>query len=124
MKKLYKKFNLISMTFFDFLCHSPWAFCGASPSQPFAHRSLFSDRFKDGMVASEHCSRYHLDGTSLVIRDVAEEDAGKYTVLVRIQEHGLYQNLTLTLMVNGETEQIHFSQQSSSAMNVNPQQKH
>ncbi|XP_063729877.1 vascular endothelial growth factor receptor 1 isoform X2 [Eleginops maclovinus] len=55
---------------------------------------------KDGMVAAEQCSRYHLDGTSLVIRDVAEEDAGKYTVLVRILEHGLYQNLTLTLVVN------------------------
>ncbi|XP_056220845.1 vascular endothelial growth factor receptor 1 isoform X2 [Seriola aureovittata] len=56
--------------------------------------------FKDGMVAAEQCSRYHMDGNSLVIRDVAEEDAGKYTVLVRIQEHGLYQNLTLTLAVN------------------------
>ncbi|KAF1373009.1 hypothetical protein PFLUV_G00255900 [Perca fluviatilis] len=55
---------------------------------------------KDGMVAAEQCSRYHMDGNSLVIRDVAEEDAGKYTVLVRIQEHGLYQNLTLTLVVN------------------------
>uniref|UniRef100_UPI0037E70419 vascular endothelial growth factor receptor 1 isoform X1 n=1 Tax=Semicossyphus pulcher TaxID=241346 RepID=UPI0037E70419 len=55
---------------------------------------------KDGMVAAEQCSRYHMNGSSLVIRDVAEEDAGKYTVLVRIQEHGLYQNLTLTLVVN------------------------
>ncbi|XP_034718603.1 vascular endothelial growth factor receptor 1 isoform X2 [Etheostoma cragini] len=55
---------------------------------------------KDGMVAAEQCSRYHMDGNSLVIRDVAEEDAGKYTVLVQIQEHGLYQNLTLTLVVN------------------------
>ncbi|KAM3593029.1 uncharacterized protein V6R79_004741 [Siganus canaliculatus] len=55
---------------------------------------------KDGMVAAEQCSRYHMEGNSLVIRDVAEEDAGKYTVLVRIQEHGLYQNLTLTLVVN------------------------
>ncbi|XP_070709059.1 vascular endothelial growth factor receptor 1 [Pempheris klunzingeri] len=55
---------------------------------------------KDGMVAAEQCSRYHMDGNSLVIRDVAEQDAGKYTVLVRIQEHGLYQNLTLTLVVN------------------------
>ena len=59
-------------------------------------------RLKDGMVAAEQCSRYHMEGNSLVIRDVAEEDAGKYTVLVRIQEHGLYQNLTLTLVVNGE----------------------
>ncbi|XP_077409815.1 vascular endothelial growth factor receptor 1 isoform X2 [Vanacampus margaritifer] len=55
---------------------------------------------KDGTVAAEQCSRYHLDGHSLVIRDVAEEDAGKYTVRVRIQEHGLYQNLTLILVVN------------------------
>lgn len=55
---------------------------------------------KDGMVAAEQCSRYHMDGSSLVIRDVAEEDAGKYTILVRNQEHGLYQNLTLTLVVN------------------------
>nr|XP_040023462.1 vascular endothelial growth factor receptor 1 isoform X1 [Gasterosteus aculeatus aculeatus] len=54
---------------------------------------------KDGEVAADQCSRYHMDGTSLVIRDVAEEDAGKYTVLVRIQEHRLYQNLTLTLVV-------------------------
>ncbi|XP_028288442.1 vascular endothelial growth factor receptor 1 isoform X2 [Parambassis ranga] len=55
---------------------------------------------KDGKVAAEQCSRYHMDGASLVIRDVAEEDAGKYTVLVRTREHGLYQNLTLTLLVN------------------------
>ncbi|XP_062336383.1 vascular endothelial growth factor receptor 1 isoform X2 [Osmerus eperlanus] len=55
---------------------------------------------KDGMAAAERCSRYHVDGSSLVIRDVAEEDAGKYTMLVGIQEHGLYQNLTLSLVVN------------------------
>uniref|UniRef100_A0A3Q1GY33 receptor protein-tyrosine kinase n=1 Tax=Acanthochromis polyacanthus TaxID=80966 RepID=A0A3Q1GY33_9TELE len=55
---------------------------------------------KDGMVAAEQCSRYHMEGNSLIIRDVAEEDAGKYTMLVRIQEYGLYQNLTLTLVVN------------------------
>uniref|UniRef100_A0A3Q3VXN2 receptor protein-tyrosine kinase n=1 Tax=Mola mola TaxID=94237 RepID=A0A3Q3VXN2_MOLML len=55
---------------------------------------------KDGMVAAEKCSRYHMEGSSLVIRDVAEEDAGKYTVLARIKEHGLYQNLTLKLVVN------------------------
>ena len=81
------------MISYHFLYHSPRIFCS---------ELFFSDRFKDGMMASEHCSRYHLDGTSLVIRDVAEEDAGKYTVLVRIQEHGLNQNLTLSLVVNGE----------------------
>ncbi|CAL8294417.1 unnamed protein product [Lota lota] len=55
---------------------------------------------KDGMVAAERCSRYRVNESSLVIRDVAEEDAGKYTVLVGNQEHGLYRNLTLTLVVN------------------------
>uniref|UniRef100_A0A8C6TBP0 Platelet-derived growth factor receptor-like protein n=1 Tax=Neogobius melanostomus TaxID=47308 RepID=A0A8C6TBP0_9GOBI len=54
---------------------------------------------KDGRVAAEQCSRYHIEGYSLVIRDVAEEDAGKYTILVRNQEHGLCHNLTLTLEV-------------------------
>ncbi|XP_060717273.1 vascular endothelial growth factor receptor 1 isoform X1 [Tachysurus vachellii] len=55
---------------------------------------------KDGMVAAEQCSRYHADGYSLVIRDVAEEDAGVYTILTRIQQFGLHQNLTLSLVVN------------------------
>ncbi|KAI5627449.1 vascular endothelial growth factor receptor 1 isoform 1 precursor [Silurus asotus] len=55
---------------------------------------------KDGMVAAEQCSRYHVDGYSLVIRDVAEEDAGVYTILTRIQQFGLYRNLTLSLVVN------------------------
>lgn len=59
-------------------------------------------RLKDGMLAAEQCSRYRIDGNSLVIRDVAEEDAGKYTVLAQIKEHGLYKNLTLTLVVTGE----------------------
>lgn len=54
---------------------------------------------KDGRVAAEQCSRYHIEGYSLVIRDVSEEDAGKYTILVRNQEHGLCHNLTLTLQV-------------------------
>lgn len=60
-------------------------------------------RLKDGMVAAEQCSRYHVDGYSLVIRDVAEEDAGIYTILTGIQQYGLQQNLTTTLVVNGET---------------------
>ncbi|XP_050953554.1 vascular endothelial growth factor receptor 1 isoform X1 [Labeo rohita] len=55
---------------------------------------------KDGMVAAERCSRYHVDGFSLVIRDIAEEDAGIYTIRTGIQQYGLFQNLTLTLVVN------------------------
>ncbi|XP_061096497.1 vascular endothelial growth factor receptor 1 isoform X2 [Conger conger] len=55
---------------------------------------------KDGMVAAESCSRYHVEGSSLLIRDVAEEDAGVYTVLAGIQQYGLYRNLSVSLMVN------------------------
>lgn len=56
--------------------------------------------FKDGTVAADQCSRYHVSGSSLIIRDVAEEDAGKYSILVQIPEYGLSKNLTVTLVVN------------------------
>lgn len=62
----------------------------------------YNIRLKDGTVAAEQCSRYRIKGHSLVIRDVAEEDAGQYTILVRNQKHGLCRNLTLTLVVNGK----------------------
>ncbi|XP_030622984.1 vascular endothelial growth factor receptor 1 [Chanos chanos] len=55
---------------------------------------------KDGMVAAERCSRYRVDGYSLVIRDVAEEDAGVYTILTGIQQYGIFRNLTISLVVN------------------------
>lgn len=54
-----------------------------------------------------------MDGTSLVIRDVAAEDAGEYTVLARNREHGLQQNLTLTLVVNGEERTQSLSAEST-----------
>ena len=54
------------------------------------------------MVAAERCSRYHVDGYNLVIRDVAEEDAGVYTILTGIQQFKLHQNLSLSLVVNGK----------------------
>uniref|UniRef100_A0A1A8DNS7 Fms-related tyrosine kinase 1 (Vascular endothelial growth factor/vascular permeability factor receptor) n=1 Tax=Nothobranchius kadleci TaxID=1051664 RepID=A0A1A8DNS7_NOTKA len=59
---------------------------------------------KDGKVATRQCSRYKMIGASLVIEDVAEEDAGKYTIFVRNQKHGLLQNITLTLVVNSDGE--------------------
>ncbi|XP_076869572.1 vascular endothelial growth factor receptor 1 isoform X2 [Brachyhypopomus gauderio] len=55
---------------------------------------------KDGKVAAEQCSRYRVDGYSLLIRDVAEEDAGVYTILTGIQQFKLFQNLTLSLVVH------------------------
>lgn len=60
-------------------------------------------RLKDGIAAVKKCSRYHRDGRSLVIQDVTEDDAGVYTVLAGIQKFGLYQNLTISLAVNGES---------------------
>ncbi|XP_041922906.1 vascular endothelial growth factor receptor 1 isoform X1 [Alosa sapidissima] len=59
---------------------------------------------KDGVAAAEKCSRYHRDGSSLVIRDVTEDDAGQYTVLAGIQKFGLYQNLTISLVVNAKPQ--------------------
>ncbi|KAJ8278170.1 hypothetical protein GJAV_G00084690 [Gymnothorax javanicus] len=59
---------------------------------------------KDGLVAAESCSRYHVEGNSLLIRDVAEEDAGVYTVLVGIQQYELYRNLTLSLVVHAKPQ--------------------
>ncbi|KAL4660156.1 vascular endothelial growth factor receptor 1 isoform X1 [Arapaima gigas] len=55
---------------------------------------------KDGAVAAERCSRYHVEGSSLVIRDVRIEDAGIYTVLAGIQQYRLYKNLNISLVVN------------------------
>ncbi|CAG13580.1 unnamed protein product, partial [Tetraodon nigroviridis] len=74
--------------------------CSVSSGDKFKQRNISVTVLKDGMLAAEQCSRYRMDGNSLVIRDVAEEDAGKYTVLARIKEHGLTRNLTLTLVVN------------------------
>ncbi|KAL2085201.1 hypothetical protein ACEWY4_018521 [Coilia grayii] len=59
---------------------------------------------KDGVAASEKCSRYHMDGSSLVVRDVTEEDAGVYTLLAGIQKFGLYRNLTISLVVNARPQ--------------------
>lgn len=103
----FKYSNLFPSMQLCFILHTlPEAF-RKHPSSPLYSEVyfFFPGRLKDGTVAAEQCSRYHMSGNSLVIRDVAEEDAGKYTVLVRNQEHRLYQNLTLTLVVNGEKQQ-------------------
>ncbi|XP_058883994.1 vascular endothelial growth factor receptor 1-like isoform X2 [Acipenser ruthenus] len=55
---------------------------------------------KDGMIAAEKCARYKIDGYTLIIRDVSEEDAGSYTLKLGIQQHNLYRNLTVSLVVN------------------------
>uniref|UniRef100_A0A8C0G0R6 Platelet-derived growth factor receptor-like protein n=1 Tax=Chelonoidis abingdonii TaxID=106734 RepID=A0A8C0G0R6_CHEAB len=55
---------------------------------------------KDGLPAAEKCARYVVKDYSLIIRDVAEEDAGNYTITLSIQQWNLYKNLTVTLIVN------------------------
>ncbi|XP_039601441.1 vascular endothelial growth factor receptor 1 isoform X2 [Polypterus senegalus] len=56
--------------------------------------------FKDGIAADEKCARYKTDGYSLIIRDVTEEDAGNYTILLELHQYKIYKNLTVSLAVN------------------------
>ncbi|NWX67629.1 VGFR1 factor, partial [Alca torda] len=55
---------------------------------------------KDGLPAAEKCARYMIKDYSLIIKDVAEEDAGNYTIILSIRQWNLSKNLTVTLTVN------------------------
>ncbi|KAE8627390.1 hypothetical protein XENTR_v10006968 [Xenopus tropicalis] len=56
---------------------------------------------KDGLPALEKCTRYRdSDKYSLTIKDVSEEDAGKYTIVLKLKQWNLTKNLTLPLVVN------------------------
>ncbi|NXA53434.1 VGFR1 factor, partial [Nothocercus julius] len=55
---------------------------------------------KDGLPAAEKCARYMIKDYSLIIKDVAEEDAGNYTIILSIRQWNLSKNLTVTLRVN------------------------
>ncbi|XP_029458469.1 vascular endothelial growth factor receptor 1 isoform X2 [Rhinatrema bivittatum] len=55
---------------------------------------------KDDLLAAEKCARYIVNGYSLIIKDVSEEDAGNYTIVLRIQQWNLSKSLTVTLTVN------------------------
>lgn len=63
---------------------------------------LFLNRLKDGLPAAEKCARYMVKNYSLIIKDVAEEDAGNYTIILSLRQWNLSKNLTVTLKVNGE----------------------
>ncbi|KAM4796093.1 vascular endothelial growth factor receptor 1 [Rhinophrynus dorsalis] len=56
--------------------------------------------FKDGLLAADKCARYIVKDSSLNIKEVAEEDAGKYTIMVQLKQWNLTKNLTVTLIVN------------------------
>lgn len=51
---------------------------------------------------TEKSPRYLVHGYSLIIKDVAEEDAGDYTILLAIKQSSVFKNLTTTLIVNGK----------------------
>ncbi|XP_036084290.1 vascular endothelial growth factor receptor 1 isoform X2 [Rousettus aegyptiacus] len=55
---------------------------------------------KDGLPAMERSARYLPHGYSLIIKDVAAEDAGEYTILLGARQSGVNKNLTATLIVN------------------------
>uniref|UniRef100_A0A8D0GJJ4 Vascular endothelial growth factor receptor 1 n=1 Tax=Sphenodon punctatus TaxID=8508 RepID=A0A8D0GJJ4_SPHPU len=55
---------------------------------------------KDGLLAAEKCARYAVQDYSLIIKDVAEEDAGSYTILLSTRQWNLYKNVTVTLTIN------------------------
>nr|XP_033805031.1 vascular endothelial growth factor receptor 1 isoform X2 [Geotrypetes seraphini] len=55
---------------------------------------------KDNLLAAEKCARYIVNGYSLTIKDVSEEDAGNYTIVLRTQQWNLSKSLTVTLIVN------------------------
>lgn len=50
----------------------------------------------------EKSARYLVRGYSLIIKDVAAEDAGDYTILLGIKQANVVKNLTATLIVNGK----------------------
>ncbi|XP_036600227.1 vascular endothelial growth factor receptor 1 [Trichosurus vulpecula] len=55
---------------------------------------------KNGLPAVEKCPRYVMHGYSLIIKDVAEEDTGDYTILLSLKQAKISKNLTTTLIVN------------------------
>lgn len=59
-------------------------------------------RLKNNLLAADKCARYLIHGNSLTIKNVAEEDAGDYTVVLRLKQWNLIKNLTMTLKVNGK----------------------
>ncbi|XP_066115041.1 vascular endothelial growth factor receptor 1 isoform X2 [Saccopteryx bilineata] len=55
---------------------------------------------KDGLPVTEKSARYWVHGYSLIIKDVAAEDAGNYTILLSIKQSTVVKNLTTTLIIN------------------------
>ncbi|XP_056417806.1 vascular endothelial growth factor receptor 1 isoform X2 [Hyla sarda] len=56
--------------------------------------------WKNNLLAADKCARYLIDNDVLTIKDVAEEDAGEYTVSLKLKQWNLIKNVTMTLKVN------------------------
>ncbi|XP_041111887.1 vascular endothelial growth factor receptor kdr-like [Polyodon spathula] len=56
--------------------------------------------YKDGFLIKENHTCYKQNGSILSIRDIKEKDAGRFTIALSNKKHGLYKNLTFTLIVN------------------------
>lgn len=57
-------------------------------------------RYKDGFLIKENHTCYKQNGSILSINDIKEKDAGRFTIALSNKKHGLYKNLTFTLIVN------------------------
>ncbi|MEE6472566.1 hypothetical protein FKM82_009654 [Ascaphus truei] len=55
---------------------------------------------KDDLLAAKKCARYIVNDYFLIIKDVAEEDAGNYTIILRLEQWNVTKKLTVTLIVN------------------------
>lgn len=56
--------------------------------------------WKNNLLAADKCARYIIQNDTLTIKDVAEEDAGEYTVSLKLKQWNLIKNVTMTLTVN------------------------
>ncbi|XP_053312370.1 vascular endothelial growth factor receptor 1 [Spea bombifrons] len=55
---------------------------------------------KDDLLAADKCARYIVGDNHLIIKDVAGEDAGIYTISLHLKEENLTKNLSMRLIVN------------------------
>ncbi|XP_071990450.1 vascular endothelial growth factor receptor 1 isoform X1 [Engystomops pustulosus] len=56
--------------------------------------------WKNNLLAADKCARYIIHNSVLTIKDVAEEDAGEYTVSLKLKRWNIIKNITMTLTVN------------------------
>ncbi|XP_075055044.1 vascular endothelial growth factor receptor 1 [Mixophyes fleayi] len=56
--------------------------------------------WKNNLLAADKCARYIINNNILTIKNVAEEDAGTYTVVLRLKQWNIKKNVTMILKVN------------------------